>query len=384
MKNLLILLLIISSSVMAQAGRELKNLNNDKYMDRYSYQTQQQIIVCESKRGGRIYCPANTQYGVNFHRQLSYSSCNYNWGYDQNGIWVDNGCRAEFSVNFGWDQPGADENILVCESHGYQKTYCPAFLGGREVDLLRQLSYTTCYNNWGYDRNGVWVTNGCRAEFVVKQNYFGNPQNDIVYCSSVDMKFQSCDVDTRGGVEFMRQLSRASCNGNWGYDRQGIWVRNGCRAKFRILQNYNNHGGNYYNDTVTCSSRNLRRNDCPADTSGGVRLKKQLSNASCDGNWGFDHNSIWVNNGCRATFQLYINGRGRQGNHGSGNHHQNNTNNVIVCASHDMRRKICNIPQGSRVEFKKQLSRSSCDRNWGFDQNSVWVDHGCRAEFRVY
>ena len=402
MKKLFIFFLLFSVVAIAQQEqtRDLKNLknqNNDKYMDRDNYHSNQQVIVCESNGNRRTHCPADTRYGVNFNQQLSYATCNYNWGYDQTGIWVDNGCRAEFTVNYGWDQPGADENIFVCESHGYNRTYCPAYLDGREVQLLRQLSYTSCHNNWGFDRNGVWVTNGCRAEFVVNQSHWGTPQDDIVYCSSNDMRFQSCDVDVRGGVEFIRQLSRASCNGNWGYDRQGIWVRNGCRAKFRILP-FNNNNNGYMDDTVSCASRDMRRNSCPADTSGGVRLKKQHSRSSCEGNWGYDRNSIWVDNGCRATFQLYINGRGgHHGNYGHGNnygngpgynnnpgHNNNGYNNTLICSSLNNRRNTCAITSGRKVKLKRQLSSSSCQGNWGYDRNNIWVDNGCRAEFEIH
>lgn len=396
MKNLLILLILITGMAVSQeAARELKNLHNDKYMDKYNYQNNNQAIVCESYRGQRAHCRVDTRYGVNFIRQLSSSNCNYNWGYDDTGIWVTNGCRAEFSVNFGWDQPGSEGNIMVCESHNYQRSYCSAYLGGRDVFLLNQLSSSSCNNNWGYDRNGVWVTNGCRAEFVVEDQY--GSQNDIVICSSRDLRFQSCQADTRGGIDFIRQLSRSSCNGNWGYDRQGVWVTNGCRAKFRVLP-YTNYTRQ---DTVTCSSRGLNRTVCQADTSGGVRLKNQRSRATCRGNWGYTRNQIWVDNGCRATFQLYINGGGHNNgnnnnngfgnnqppghanNNGYGNNNQPPQTNRITCSSQNLKRRTCSIPIGSKVKLHKQLSRASCVGHWGFNRREIWVDNGCRAVFSV-
>jgi hypothetical protein len=64
-------------------------------------------IRCESNNNGRNYCPANTHGGVRLSRQISGSSCTQGstWGYDNNRIWVDNGCRAEFQVlsQFGAD-----------------------------------------------------------------------------------------------------------------------------------------------------------------------------------------------------------------------------------------------------------------------------------------
>jgi len=355
------------------------NKHNSKYMEKYRYQNNNQSIVCESNSGRRNHCRADTKFGINFLRQLSSSSCDRNWGYDQSGIWVTNGCRAEFTINFGWDQPGSEGNVLFCESHEYRRNYCRAYLNGRDVFLLRQLSNSSCINNWGYDRNGIWVTNGCRAEFVVEDRHW--TQNNVVICSSRNQGFQACDVDTRGGVQFIRQLSRSSCNGNWGYDRHGIWVSNGCRAKFKLLPYNNWSQGNNQRSTVKCSSKGHRRKVCQADTSGGVRLKKQHSRSSCRGNWGYTANQIWVDNGCRATFQLHINGNG----YGYGNNNGNNGygNQNITCSSHNLQRRTCSIPNGSRVELYRQLSKRSCRGNWGYNGREIWVKNGCRAEFKI-
>lgn len=53
---------------------------------------------------------------------------------------------------------------------------------------------------------------------------------------------------------------------------------------------------------ITCESYNNRGNSCAIPTRGRVRLVRQLSNASCRDNWGFNRNRIWVRNGCRAQF----------------------------------------------------------------------------------
>jgi hypothetical protein len=384
---------------------ELKNIHNDKYMKRYNYQNNNQTTICESYNGNRVHCKVNTRYGINFLRQLSRSSCDYNWGYDNTGIWVDRGCRAEFSVNYGWNQTGSEGNIMICESHEFKRNYCPAHLDGREVFLLNQLSQSYCQNNWGYDRNGIWVSNGCRAEFVIEDRHY--TQNDIVVCSSRNLQFQSCRADTRGGVEFIRQLSRSSCNGNWGYNRQGIWVTNGCRAKFKLIK-YNNYGNNggQHQSTVKCYSRKHRRKTCAADTSGGVRLQKQKSKVSCRGNWGYSHNQIWVDRGCRAIFQLHVddhnygnngygngnqgngnygnNGYGNQGNGNHGNNGHNNQNTIIRCESKNLQRTSCIIPHDAKVRMTKQLSHKSCVKNWGYNKHEIWVANGCRAEFNIY
>lgn len=162
-------------------------------------------IRCESTNQSYRHCRANTRDGVRLYRQLSSSACRYNdtWGHDRRGVWVDRGCRGEFQLYTGSSggdgkdkkkdntaaivggvvalgvlgavlseqdkkrDPGPSSPILRCESDGdYQ--HCRADIRGR-VSLYRQLSRASCrYNDtWGYDRRGVWVDNGCRAEFTL-------------------------------------------------------------------------------------------------------------------------------------------------------------------------------------------------------------------------
>ncbi len=56
---------------------------------------------CSSTNGRRNFCPVDTSRGdFRFTRQLSNVRCveGYNWGREDNGVWVDRGCRAEFEA----------------------------------------------------------------------------------------------------------------------------------------------------------------------------------------------------------------------------------------------------------------------------------------------
>jgi hypothetical protein len=57
-------------------------------------------------------------------------------------------------------------------------------------------------------------------------------------------------------------------------------------------------------DQVTCESVKGAQKECPMNTSGEVRMVKQLSKAACiEGEtWGLFKHSVWVKGGCRATF----------------------------------------------------------------------------------
>lgn len=246
-------------------------------------------VSCDSLDGSYQYCQTDTRGGVRLLRQNSKAACirEQSWGYDRGGIWVDRGCRAEFSVGRdaadygddydrrerhgrGDDDPGGRR--LVCAADGYGYRHCPTDTRGG-VRLLHQLSSAPCRMNdsWGYDRGGVWVDRGCRAEFEISHD--GPPPRDrddkdntaaivggvvalgvlgaiianqdkdknnrskqLITCASNGNAREYCRVDTGGGVRLHRQLSKSGCwqGQTWGYDRRGIWVSDGCRAEFEV------------------------------------------------------------------------------------------------------------------------------------------------------
>jgi hypothetical protein len=78
--------------------------------------------------------------------------------------------------------------------------------------------------------------------------------------------------------------------------------------------NYNGNIGNGLSQRVRCESlqsSNYGRQYCAADTRGGVRLSRRLSDSDCieGSSWGYDNGGVWVDKGCRADFQLQSNSR---------------------------------------------------------------------------
>ncbi len=164
------------------------------------------VVRCESTDQGYQHCRADTRDGVQLYRQLSKNACRYNesWGYDRRGVWVNRGCRGDFQLytgRSGGDGRQKDDDhtaaavvggaialgvlgavlsekdtdndtdrarqLMRCESDGDYR-HCRAEVRNG-VRLHRQLSRSSCRQNesWGYDRRGVWVDRGCRAEFSV-------------------------------------------------------------------------------------------------------------------------------------------------------------------------------------------------------------------------
>lgn len=214
------------------------------------------VFVCKSSGYQQNYCPADTRNGVVLRRQLSNSSCisGRTWGFDRRGVWVTQGCAAEFEI-VGRYPPSPRPNqsgpivggqIVVCRSSGYQQEYCRVDTRGG-VRLHRQTSSSACVRGrtWGFDRGGIWVDDGCQGEFMVGGGWDPGYQplppsvfvpERVVRCESVDGRMYRCGANTRGGVRIHNQLSRTMCyeGRNWGWDRNGIWVSGGCRADFRI------------------------------------------------------------------------------------------------------------------------------------------------------
>jgi hypothetical protein len=234
--------------------------------------------------------------------------------------------------------PSSAAQNINCSSEDGKRHYCATNAQGR-VRLVQQRSGSSCQEgySWGSDSQGIWVDHGCRADFAIEQGRgdwgrdgdhdrdygnYGSGQGQVISCSSDDMHKQYCAADTRGGVQLVKQHSDASCKQGhgWGFNSRGIWVDHGCRADFIIQGNqggwrrdhdgdHDRDRGNYgsgYGQVVSCSSDDMQRHYCQADTRGGVQMIKQHSDAACQqgSSWGVDDRGIWVDRGCRADFQV--------------------------------------------------------------------------------
>ncbi len=215
----------------------------------------------------------------------------------------------------------------------------------------------------------AWAQSGITAQ---------NGRN--VTCASDDGRRHLCRVDTSRGVQMVNQRSGSPCNQGqtWGYDRSGIWVDRGCRADF-FLGGGGGSGPGGQVGTITCSSNDGRRNNCPANTRGGVQLVNQRSGSPCiqGQTWGYDGRQIWVDRGCRADFRV-------GGGGGGGFNPGRPSNGVnVTCSSNDGKRNYCAANTRGGVQLTKQRSGSPCvqGQTWGYDNRGIWVDRGCRADF---
>lgn len=145
--------------------------------------------------------------------------------------------------NGGWNagnQGGYPDagGTVRCESVNDRYRECTTNFRNR-AQLSRTLSNAACRedSSWGQRRGMVWVSGGCRAEFVESRSGQGRPDNNYsVTCSSENDSYRTCAWQSRYGRPYLIEtLSRSACvqGQTWGYSRDNaIWVDRGCRGRF--------------------------------------------------------------------------------------------------------------------------------------------------------
>ena len=122
-------------------------------------------------------------------------------------------------------------------------------------------------------------------------------------------------------------------------------------------------------DRVRCESKDNRRETCETKWPGQTELLRQLSDTRCvqGRTWGASPGKVWVSGGCRAEFGPQYNGKS------------------IKCESSDGKYRTCGKDLYGNADLIRQLSDTACTQgvSWGQRNGSIWVDKGCRGEFRV-
>lgn len=156
----------------------------------------------------------------------------------------------------------------------------------------------------------------------------GYDSQRVVRCESTSSRRNFCRVDTRGGVQLVRQLSRQSCirGRNWQATSDGIAVSSGCRAEFVVNGNagYQVSNGTYTTDrygrrvyvdrytntryendgrNVHCQSNGHGRTYCGLRGSHYTMIDRSPS-CVVNRTWGDDSYGTWVSGNCNADFSL--------------------------------------------------------------------------------
>lgn len=127
-------------------------------------------IRCESVDGRYRECSTGFRGNAVLTRKLSDARCTEGdtWGQRNGTVWVNRGCRAEFSAGGGnWNPGGGSGYNVTCSSEDNRRRTCAwNSRYGRPV-LIEQLSSSSCRegSTWGYMGNQIWVDRGCRGRF---------------------------------------------------------------------------------------------------------------------------------------------------------------------------------------------------------------------------
>ncbi|HWU75570.1 MAG TPA: DUF3011 domain-containing protein [Rhodanobacter sp.] len=146
---------------------------------------------------------------------------------------------------------------IRCESTNGKFNRCA--MPWPDAELARQESKGACVRgqSWGVDRQGLWVDRGCRGLFAEARR--GGPGHGRpgyaeppggwrpgpawnrqirLQCDSHGKSYQLCQVDVgrHGRVRLVKRMSDARCieGRSWGWNRAGVWVDRGCRARFVV------------------------------------------------------------------------------------------------------------------------------------------------------
>jgi hypothetical protein len=187
-------------------------------------------IRCESSARETVRCAADTSSGVTLARQLSRAGCWYDetWGYDTRGVWVSNGCRADFTLGGGAPAVGPTGSTAATEeSSGSGISGSDIAIGAAAALVVGAIAAAVIAGRDDDDDDDD-----------DDDRYGRDPwkRDKIVRCESERDRQRYCKVDTRRGVEVYRRLSKSPCRygKSWGYNRRGIWVDDGCRADFVV------------------------------------------------------------------------------------------------------------------------------------------------------
>ncbi|HUL34925.1 MAG TPA: DUF3011 domain-containing protein [Candidatus Eisenbacteria bacterium] len=206
-----------------------------------------QTLSCGGHDGQEHHCAAETSRGVILLGETGSGRClrGYSWDYEANEIWVDHGCAGEFALMsrrpVAWQQEilPVGKYLISCAAPAAQAIYC-APLPSANAELVRQTGEARCVEgkNWGVDPRGLWLANGCAADFVVRQRQetelSAMATRRVLECDSSDGRRNFCQVDARGGAVLRTTLGHQPCTlgKSWDYNEGGLWVDRGCRGVF--------------------------------------------------------------------------------------------------------------------------------------------------------
>jgi hypothetical protein len=221
-------------------------------------------------------------------------------------------------------------------------------------------------SNWGFQQ----IRNDIAQSLGGNGGYAPTSGAETIRCESNDNRPRTCTTPWQNESQLLRQLSKTACiaGQNWTTRRGQVSVSSGCRGEFGPVTGIptGQLGGE-----ITCESQDRRERSCPTSWPGPSTLSRQLSQTACIAgqNWSSSPGVVRVSGGCRAVFVPTAESLAQD----------------IRCESIQGRYQQCGANLYGNVQLLRQLSDRRCieGTNWGLRNGAIWVNGGCRAEFRV-
>jgi hypothetical protein len=299
----------------------------------------------------------------------------------------------------------AQTGTVTCESRGNDREQCAIDRGAR-VELSRQVSDTPCRRNgnWGVGQEYIWVSGGCRAQFLVTA---GSATGPTASAGATPMQLRACrsEADRRLPTYTYDQVSvePVSRQGSVATVRWSAGSSAGlCTVATtgRIVRFTMNGAGGGYGDVetagnttqLTCESKGTDREECRIPEGARVRLVRQISQSPCllNDTYGTGQGYLWVAKGCRAEFAVTevasapaVVPNAPAVVPAPGANARRSTR--VVCESSGNARQQCPIREGANVQLVRRRSTAMCreGETWGTGPGYIWVSRGCGAEFEV-
>jgi hypothetical protein len=226
-------------------------------------------------------------------------------------------------------------NIITCSSNDGQLHSCRVD-SNQQIQFVRQRSDAQCIEGqtYGINRGGVWVTNGCRADFAIgntDQAYNNGHYNQQGTYNNGGYSAQNNDRDRdgyrdqNGNWHARHHRDRDNDHDNNGYSSQNGTNNNGTYNRQGTYQGpYNN--GSYANGgyvgqgqqhpTVYYGKYDDGKTTCTADRGTGpvycqtngalsdATILKQNGSCQRGQNWDINPDGLWVADGCSAQFKI--------------------------------------------------------------------------------
>ena len=207
-----------------------------------------QTVACGGREEREYHCAADTRHGVTLLQETGSARCirGYSWDYEGGEIWVDNRCAAVFALTshppIAWQEERvpAGTYLISCAA-GAETAYCVQ-APQVSAELVRRTSDARCVEekSWGVDERGLWLANGCAADFLMRQRTVTGQDalatRQLIECSSPAGQRNFCTADACGGAELRAVLGHAPCkpSESWGSNEGGVWVDHGCHGLFEV------------------------------------------------------------------------------------------------------------------------------------------------------